>query len=596
MQSVRWFVLFSVGFSRSSSVPPRKIGIPYSAMNHSAVVVEKVSVAHRQDVEHTPVTYSQRHRLLPFLALLSSLVVVLAVWRTPQSLFSDPSWQLKGLQQHLAGQSPTINTLVQPDPHDVSQDHLEWISWWPIGTNVLVYPLLRLGLSIGTAVRVLAALALILGSLGFGYWVRIFRLPQWLAIALAIGIPWIRYANLSLFQYAAEGLVFGICPWLLVGAFRLRSRWMDQRNENFLWLLGYGVLLGFAYWLKYSAVLISLGALTHLAITAWRQPRRRSFVELTVVGGLFCLVVGVLNVLNHAMGAAMNAVTEHPSFLLDWRLPFNLIGLMAMAMADADGLARYLLFHPGRSVLPFNYLTLCYLGLPGGLLLLWLLVRRHSSPALLLSRDVLLTLAALFVAVMTVFSARAMEARYIAAIGIALIPAALESAFRLAPKLRRVNRALLLAGGIVYLAIPMAYGAFSVVGKIARTPAYHTGPSGLYNPLFATTDARTPLAELAAGFNPDSDVWYLTEPLTAMDLPGRAIMQHADFLPLAQLNQTFLASKPLRIHLLLPPWFEQNDKGKVIRAEFPQAKNWSSRVVPGMNYVEWTATLFPVGN
>ncbi|OLE11581.1 MAG: hypothetical protein AUG89_09385 [Acidobacteria bacterium 13_1_20CM_4_56_7] len=81
-----------------------------------------------------------------------------------------------------------------------------------------------------------------------------------------------------------------------------------------------------------------------------------------------------------------------------------------------------------------------------------------------------------------------------------------------------------------------------------------------------------------------------------MDLPGRAIMQHADFLPLAQLNQTFRASKPLRIHLLLPPWFEQNDKGAVIRAEFPQGKNWSSRVVPGMNYVEWTATLFPAGN
>jgi len=189
-----------------------------------------------------------------------------------------------------------------------------------------------------------------------------------------------------------------------------------------------------------------------------------------------------------------------------------------------------------------------------------------------------------------------MEARYIAAIGIALIPAVLESALQLAPKLRPATRGLLLAGGVIYLAIPMAYGAFSVVGKIARTPAYHTGPSGLYNPLFATTDARTPLAELAAGFNPNSDVWYLTEPLTAMDLPRRAILQHADFLPLAQLNQTFRASKPLRIHLLLPPWFEQNDKGTVIRAEFPQAENWSSRVVPGMNYVEWTATLFPVGN
>jgi len=566
-------------------------------MNPSAVALEKNPVVDRQSVEQTNATFSRRPtRLLPFLALLSSLIVVLATWRTPQSLFADPSWQLKALQQHLAGQSPTINTLVQPDARDISRNHFEWISWWPIGTNVLAYPLLRMGLSIGSAVRVLAALALILGSLGFGYWVRIFRLPQWIAIALAVGIPWIRYANLSLFQYAAEGLVFGICPWILVGALRLRSRWMEQRNENFVWLLGYGVLLGVAYWLKYSAVFISLGVLAHLAITVWRQPRRRTFFELAIVGGLFGLVVGVLNLLNHAMGAAMNAVTEHPSFLLDWRLPFNLIGLMAMAMADADGLARYLLFHPGRSLLAFNYLTLCYLGLPGGVLLFWLLVRRHASPAVLLCRDVLLTLSALFVAVMTVFSARAMEARYIAAIGIALIPAVLESALQLAPKLRRASRALLVAGGIVYLAIPMAYGAFSVVGKIARTPAYRAGPSGLYNPLFATTDARAPIPELTATFNPQSDVWYLTEAFTAMDLPGCAILQHADFLPLDALKGTFRTSKPMRVHLLLPPWFEQDGKGAAIRGEFMGAGNWSSRTVRGMNYVEWTASLIAVSN
>jgi hypothetical protein len=363
-----------------------------------------------------------------------------------------------------------------------------------------------------------------------------------------------------------------------------------------VWLLGYGVLVGFAYWLKYSAVFISLGALVHLAITAWKQPRRRSFFELAIVGGLFCLVVGVLNVLNHAMGAAMNAVTEHPSFLLDWRLPFNLVGLMAMAMADADGLARYVLFHPGRSLLPFNYLTLCYLGIPGGVMLFWLLVRRHASPAVILSRDVLLTLSALFVAVMAVFSARAMEARYIAAIGIALIPAVIESAMQLAPKLRLAARALLLAGGIIYVAIPMAYGAFSVVGKIARTPAYRAGPSGLYNPLFATNNARPPIAELTATFNPQSDVWYLTEAFTAMDLPGRAIMQHADFLAVDALKGTFRTSKPMRVHLLLPPWFEQNGKGTAIRGEFLGAGGWSSSTVPGMNYVEWTASLVAVSN
>src|SRR5581483_7486384 len=167
-------------------------------MKHdSAVAIEKVPLA---DVRGRPINVSESTnfqpsiwacRRLPLLAFLSSVLIVLAVSRTPQSLFSDPSWQLKALQQHLAGEAPTFNTLVQADPRDLSQDVREWISWWPIGTNLLVYPLLRAGMTMGVAIRVLADLALILGSVGFGYWLRLFRLPAWLAMTLAITIPWI---------------------------------------------------------------------------------------------------------------------------------------------------------------------------------------------------------------------------------------------------------------------------------------------------------------------------------------------------------------------------------------------------------------------
>jgi hypothetical protein len=565
--------------------------------NHSTLEIDKIVLAETREAgngasasTHSAPALRNGYRL-PLLAFVSSLVIVLAVSRTPQSLFADPSWQLKALQQHLAGASPSLNTLVEPDPRDMSKDVGEWISWWPIGTNVLVYPLMRLGLTIAASIRVLAALALIVGSIGFGFWLRVFHLPQWLAIALAISIPWIRYANVSLFQYAAEGLVFAVCPWLLIGAFRLRTRWMQGHAEKLWFLVGFGCLLGFAYWLKYSAVFISAGVLVHLAIASWKQ-RGRGWRDLTLVSGTFISVVAILNVLNHAMGAAMNAVTEHPSFVLEWRLPFNFVGLMAMAMADADGLARYVLFHPGRSLLPFNYLTLCYLGLPGGLILFWLLMRRHSDPAMRLSRDLLATVSVLFLAIMTVFSARAMEARYISAIGIAVIPAALQAASSIAPKLSRMGRVILWIAALCYLALPIAYGAVSVLGKIHRTPAnYQSGPSGLYNPLFANADAKSAVARVKADFNVSGDVWYLTEAFTAMDLPGRAILRHADFLPADALKQRFRTTKAIRVHVLLPPWFEENGKGAIIRAEFVDAVNWSSKTIPGMNYVEWTAVV-----
>jgi hypothetical protein len=177
--------------------------------NYSAVAIEKVPLI---DIAKLSLELSQPASFrtdrwttrLPVLALLSSLLIVLAVSRTPQSMFADPSWQLKGLQQYLYGESPTLNTLIQPNPRNLSQDSREWISWWPLGTNALLYPLLRVGLRIGAAIRVLAALAFMVGSFGFGYWLRAFRLPQWLAVALAISIPWIRYANLSLFQYGDD--------------------------------------------------------------------------------------------------------------------------------------------------------------------------------------------------------------------------------------------------------------------------------------------------------------------------------------------------------------------------------------------------------
>src|ERR1035441_1390225 len=125
--------------------------------------------------------------LLPVLALVSSITLLLLVARTPQALYSDPAWQLKALQQYLSGESKSFNDLVQPSPSDLSVNSSEWISWWPLGTNILIYPLLRAGMAMGTAVRCLADVALLLGSFGFGYWLSLVRIRQWMAVTLALG-------------------------------------------------------------------------------------------------------------------------------------------------------------------------------------------------------------------------------------------------------------------------------------------------------------------------------------------------------------------------------------------------------------------------
>jgi hypothetical protein len=89
-------------------------------------------------------------------------------------------------------------------------------------------------------------------------------------------------------------------------------------------------------------------------------------------------------------------------------------------------------------------------------------------------------------------------------------------------------------------------------------------------------------------------MWYLVEPLTALDLPGRAIVRHADFIDIAVLRRDrFVTSRRMRVHVLLPPRFENNGKGEAIRASFPQADGWVRREIPGAEYVSWTATLEP---
>ena len=82
--------------------------------------------------------------------------------------------------------------------------------------------------------------------------------------------------------------------------------------------------------------------------------------------------------------------------------------------------------------------------------------------------------------------------------------------------------------------------------------------------------------------SPASDIWYLVDPLTALDLPGRIIVRHADFIDLALLRRDlFLTTRLVRVHVVLPPRFEDNGKGKAIRASFPQATAWSRTGDPG---------------
>jgi len=534
------------------------------------------------------------------LTLLSCAAVLGLALPTPITVYNDPTAQLKALQQYLAGTSPNFNTLVAAKADDLSRNEARWVSTWAPGMGMLLLPLLRLGLGMSSALRILAAAAFVIGSLGWVRWLLLFDLPQWLLVTLAVGWPWMRYANNPLFQYYTESLTYAIAPWLLVGAV-----WLARRMEagvtlqTVLGALCVGLGFGVAYWLKYSGVFLAAGLCAFLCIRGWRQRNSfsrsiRTFAIGLIVAVPFLLLVAGLNALNRSMGASANYVVETAGRNLSWRNVVDTMGFVPLAMADADSALQYIFFKPSRPQ-PFDPVWLRVCALPVAILTLWLVFRRRTTdPSLGAARwALLITLCAIF-GVWSFSRGINHEARHIAAPAMALVPAVLAEGILVSQR-GRLARKLLLIAAIGFIFAPLAYGAASVIAKSRRVPhGYQTTGVGLYHPALAISNESASLAELLKDYSPDRDVWYAPDGLTALFMPGRMMVRQADFESLEHLRgEVFKTSVPLRVLVLLPRHFEQNGKGVAIRSSFVQAERWEKLEIPGCDDIRWAAELEP---
>jgi hypothetical protein len=186
------------------------------------------------------------------------------------------------------------------------------------------------------------------------------------------------------------------------------------------------------------------------------------------------------------------------------------------------------------------------------------------------------------------------SARHIATGAMATLPLALQCFFREWTKpARTFYRWLWALFAGAFILVPLLYGVVSVFAKVRRTPAdYALDASRVYNPLLASNDLRAVVSRLSSDWNPKTDVWYLPEPISALNIPGRTIVRAADFMTTEELKRdSFLTSAPLRMRVLLPAKFENDGKGPIIRNSFPQAGVWQSRRIEGCNYVLWETWL-----
>src|SRR5712691_8682902 len=99
----------------------------------------------------------------------------------------------------------------------------------------------------------------------------------------------------------------------------------------------------------------------------------------------------------------------------------------------------------------------------------------------------------------------------------------------------------------------------------------------MYNPSLAGKDVNYARSLLLQEFDLRSDVWYLTDPISALDLPGRMLIRHADFIDPEKLRQdTFRSSHPVRVRVVLPASFEKSGKADIIRRSFVGTGKWQS--------------------
>jgi hypothetical protein len=538
----------------------------------------------------------QRRWTAVAVSVASAIAVCAIAARTHQSLYSDPALQMKTVVQALAGTSPRVNDWIRPDYDDLSRDADERLVIWAPGTPLAFLPFVGEGLAPASAARAVAVLALVAGAAGWTWWFAGFGLARGLVLAFAVLVPWIRAANNSLFVYSNEVLLFATVPWVLVAALAAER---TRGNGRWASAIGVGLAAGLLYVVKYSASFVTGSILVWGAWRAWRssdEPRVARAARLVIVAFAAAVPVLALNRLNQQGGSA-NLITATWSVGWQWQNLLHAVSFPALTAADLDSLLRYLLMHPVHGITQDAW-WLTVAGLPGGVLIAALAVRatrRGAAPDL--ARVVLAVSVAALVIVWTISPVISVEARHVMSAGLTMLPLALAEGFAWRATASRGTRRTLGAAAIVFVALPLAYGVTSVFAKVVRYPRdYRPGASGVYNPLLAQHDAASVVDALAAHFDAAHDVWYLTDPLTALDLPGRAIVRNADFAPLDLLRRDrFVSSRAIRIHALLPPRFEENGKGAAIRASFPQATRWTVSPVRGAEYVEWTAALEPAG-
>lgn len=228
-------------------------------------------------------------RLRPVLLAVSVVAICFLLYlRRPYSVVSDIGYQAFSAWQYANHQVPHFLSVQLVDPRDLARDLESPLNFWTPFWTFLFFLAFKMGLSAGTAGRVLAFLLATIGAIGWVWVVSVLRLKgRWSVAAILMAALYCLRSRSDTLLGAGDQVIYSAAPWLLGAAIRLAERMRYERTRDVARqtaLLCFA--LGCVYWLKYSGIFLSIAIFFSLLLEYCRGSiRPRLFPAL----GLLCL-------------------------------------------------------------------------------------------------------------------------------------------------------------------------------------------------------------------------------------------------------------------------------------------------------------------
>ena len=229
------------------------------------------------------------------LAFILCGLLTLSGLLVPPSLSQDPSQGTMEWRTLVAG--GPINSIITPDPADISRDRAMLVTWWSPGQYLMPGIFTLLGIRLGTAFTITVGVSLLICLLGWIQVAKHFALSPRTATLAVLFIATFRYSTLPFGLYnGGEILLQGITPWLILAGCAvpsMRPAWAAVLACLAVWI---------AFFTKLTGVMVASAVLLAAGVEALVRLRR---ITAGMVGGAVgaSLALGSLYVVWFSRGA-----------------------------------------------------------------------------------------------------------------------------------------------------------------------------------------------------------------------------------------------------------------------------------------------------